>query len=119
MTLAWHTEVMPEPDRSPLDAVRAHLESRRAGPDFRQRIRDRIEADREILRQLEAGPDAGQPFQCPCCGIVSHNPNDAEQGGYCGACHWFTGDPVPGPPHLEAPCEARTAALMREWRARG
>ena len=52
-------------------------------------------------------------------GIVSHNPNDAEQGGYCGACHWFTGDPVPGPPHLEAPCEARTAALMREWRARG
>ena len=52
-------------------------------------------------------------------GIVSHNPNDAEQGGYCGACHWFTGDPVLGPPHLEAPCEARTAALMREWRARG
>ena len=39
------------------DAIRAELETRRAGPDFRQRLRARIEADREILRQLEAGPD--------------------------------------------------------------
>ena len=45
-------------------------------------------------------------FTCPCCGKVSHNPNDLEQG-YCGLCHWWTGDPVLGPPHLEGPCEAR------------
>jgi len=57
-------------------------------------------------------------FRCPCCGMVSHNPNDIEQG-YCGACHWWTGDPALGPPHLEAPCAARDEALMREWRARG
>ena len=35
------------------DAIRAHLESRRADPDFRQRLRDRIEADREILARLD------------------------------------------------------------------
>ena len=57
-------------------------------------------------------------FRCPCCGIVSHNPTDVEQG-YCGACHWWTGDPALGPPHFEAECEARTAALIREWRAYG
>lgn len=57
-------------------------------------------------------------FRCPCCGMVSHNPNDIEFN-YCGKCHWWTGDPVLGPPHLEVPCEARTAMLTREWRARG
>jgi len=56
-------------------------------------------------------------FRCPCCGMVSHNPNDLE--GYCGACDWWTGDPVLAPGHLEAACEARTAALLREWRAYG
>jgi len=100
------------------DAIRAELESRRADPAFRERLKARIEADREILEQLEAGPRAGIPFRCSCCGIVSHNPNDREHG-YCGACHWFTGDDVLGPEHLEAPCEARSAALMREWKARG
>jgi hypothetical protein len=32
-------------------------------------------------------------FQCPRCGIVSHNPHDAEHG-YCGRCHAFTGPGV-------------------------
>ncbi len=47
-------------------------------------------------------------FTCPCCSAVSHNPHDLEQG-YCGRCHWWTADPVLGPPHLEGSCEARTA----------
>jgi hypothetical protein len=55
-------------------------------------------------------------FTCPCCGAVSHNPNDIEQH-YCGRCHWWTGDPALGPPHLAEPCEARNpefAALKKE-----
>jgi len=48
----------------------------------------------------------GTAFTCPCCGKVSHNPNDLKHG-YCGLCHWWTADPVLGPPHLEASCEAR------------
>ena len=40
---------------------------------------------------------------CPCCGITSHHPQDVEQG-YCGLCHWWTGDPVLGVAHLEEPC---------------
>ena len=43
---------------------------------------------------------------CPCCHRKSHHPEDIQQR-YCGACHWWTGDPVFGPPHLEGPCEAR------------
>jgi hypothetical protein len=46
------------------------------------------------------------PFKCPCCGIVSHHPVDGEQG-YCGRCHWWTADPVLGPPHLAEECAAR------------
>lgn len=42
-----------EPAESVRDAIRAHLESRRADPDFRQRLKARIEADREILKRLE------------------------------------------------------------------
>ena len=34
-------------------------------------------------------------FTCPRCGAVSYNPNDIE-AGYCGRCHWWTGDPVLG-----------------------
>jgi hypothetical protein len=45
---------MAEPAESIGDAIRAQLESRRADPDFRRRLKDRIEADREILDQLEA-----------------------------------------------------------------
>ena len=49
------------------DAIRAHLESRRADPEFRRRIRDRIEADREILRRLDRPDPAGRP-RCVLCG---------------------------------------------------
>jgi hypothetical protein len=48
-------------------------------------------------------------FTCPCCKKISHNPGDAENG-YCAACHWWTGDPVLGPPHLERPCRQRDLA---------
>ncbi len=47
-------------------------------------------------------------FRCPCCGAVSHHPQDVEHG-YCARCHWWTGDPELGPPHIEAACEARQA----------
>lgn len=36
-----------------------------------------------------------EPFTCPRCGAVSHNPNDI-RARYCGACHWWTGHPVLG-----------------------
>lgn len=31
------------------------------------------------------------PFTCPFCGAVSHNPNDLAQR-YCGRCHVFVDD---------------------------
>lgn len=37
-----------------------------------------------------------ETFTCPDCGRTSHNPNDVEHR-YCGACHWWTGDPLLGP----------------------
>lgn len=36
-----------------------------------------------------------EPFTCPVCGAVSHHPQDGAEG-YCGACHWWTGDPILG-----------------------
>lgn len=30
-------------------------------------------------------------FTCPWCGSVSHNVIDVQEG-YCGRCHWWTGD---------------------------
>ena len=48
-------------------------------------------------------------FKCPCCGMRSYNRYDIEQG-YCGACHWWTGDQGLGPGHLADPCEARDRA---------
>jgi hypothetical protein len=45
-------------------------------------------------------------FTCPCCGAVSYNLNDIANG-YCGRCHWYTGDPEIGPPHLAGPCPER------------
>lgn len=34
------------------DAIAAHLAARRADPDFQARLRERLEADREILQRL-------------------------------------------------------------------
>lgn len=48
-------------------------------------------------------------FTCPCCGATSDHPQDVEHG-YCPACHWWTGDPQLGPPHVAEPCAARDAA---------
>ena len=48
-------------------------------------------------------------FTCPCCGAVSHNPNDIAQG-FCGRCHAWTGDPEAGPLHLAAHCPHRPFA---------
>lgn len=42
-------------------------------------------------------------FSCPCCGAVSAHPQDVAEG-YCGLCHWYTGDPELGQVHLAAPC---------------
>jgi hypothetical protein len=33
-------------------------------------------------------------FDCPRCGMTSHNANDVREG-YCGNCHDWTGDPLP------------------------
>jgi len=30
-------------------------------------------------------------FTCPRCGTVSYHPDDI-RFGYCGRCHWWTGD---------------------------
>jgi hypothetical protein len=45
-------------------------------------------------------------FTCPCCGAVSHNKTDVEQG-YCARCWWWTGDPQLGRDHLAGLCEMR------------
>jgi len=34
-------------------------------------------------------------FTCPRCGTVSYHPDDI-RFGYCGRCHWWTGDPQLG-----------------------
>jgi hypothetical protein len=38
-----------------------------------------------------------EPYRCPRCGAVSHNPRDKAEG-YCGACHVFEGDGLPTGP---------------------
>lgn len=52
-----------------------------------------------------------EPFTCPRCGAVSHNPHDLEQG-YCGRCRWWTADPVLG--QLDPPPEPTTAQQLTE-----
>lgn len=44
---------MTDPADLVREAIKAHLESRRADPDFQRRLKARIEADREILKRLE------------------------------------------------------------------
>ncbi|MFB7649431.1 hypothetical protein ACFC0S_15760 [Streptomyces sp. NPDC056084] len=39
---------------------------------------------------------AGDPWPsivCPECAMESWHPKDVEEG-YCGRCHWWTGDPI-------------------------
>jgi hypothetical protein len=45
-------------------------------------------------------------FVCPCCGQWSAHPEDVREG-YCGRCHWQTGDPELGPAHMAGPCTMR------------
>lgn len=40
--------------------------------------------------------EAPPSFECPRCGMVSHNGNDVA-AGYCGNCHAFTRNEVPAP----------------------
>jgi hypothetical protein len=40
-------------------AIAAHIEARRADPEFRERLARILEEDRHILAQLAEGPDAG------------------------------------------------------------
>lgn len=52
---------------------------------------------------LPAGPlcKGSNAFVCPRCGKPSWHPGDAEHG-YCGQCHWWTGDPTLGAPEILA-----------------
>lgn len=47
-------------------------------------------------------------FTCPRCSTTSHHPDD-ERHGYCGRCHWWTGDPTLGRPEVIAQAEAEGA----------
>ncbi|HEY7009046.1 MAG TPA: hypothetical protein VH395_08910 [Jatrophihabitantaceae bacterium] len=38
-------------------------------------------------------------FTCPRCGRTTYHPDDVAHG-YCGACHWWTGDPELGAPEV-------------------
>lgn len=56
--LAEEVEFVARIDGKPVsefirDAIAAHLASRRADPEFQQRLEARIKADREILKRLE------------------------------------------------------------------
>lgn len=44
-------------------------------------------------------------FVCPRCRHESFHPND-ETNGYCGRCHWWTGDLILGAPDVIAAAEA-------------
>jgi hypothetical protein len=61
----------------------------------------------DVVGAAVSGPPP-PAFTCPCCGAVSQHPADAEFR-YCGRCHWYTGDPELGPPHLAGECAARPA----------
>jgi hypothetical protein len=59
-----------------------------------------------LERHLSAGEAPPRSFTCPCCGVQSSHPADVRHG-YCFRCHWWTGDPELGPPHLDGPCPER------------
>lgn len=57
--LADELEIVARVDGSPVsevirDAIASHIAARRADPEFQRRLRERIEADRNILRRLAA-----------------------------------------------------------------
>lgn len=76
-------------------------------------------AIRRGLVRAEQDDPAGQyrlyttpVFTCPCCGAASAHPEDVKLG-YCAKCHWWTGDPQLGPPHLADACPERKASEER------
>jgi hypothetical protein len=61
------------------------------------------------------------PFTCPFCGAVSHNPNDLDQR-YCGRCHVFVDDAITLRDETGACCghetrSVRTTEHMEQCRA--
>lgn len=63
--------------------------------------------------------DPRPSITCPECGLTSHHPEDVAQG-YCGACSWWTSDPVlgrcPVPGSTEPGTQARTGlGWMERW----
>lgn len=59
-----------------------------------------VSRSRLIQRCVEwaMAPEPEQPtsITCPKCGRTSHHPEDV-RWGYCGACHWWTSDPLLAP----------------------
>jgi plasmid maintenance system antidote protein VapI len=58
---------------------------------------------------MSEGDGTPASFTCPCCGATSSHPEDIAHG-FCARCHWWTGDPQLGPPHLAEACPERKAA---------
>ena len=59
-------------------------------------------------------PEWAAGFTCPCCRKSSNHADDIKFG-YCGLCHFWTGDPHLGQGHFDAPCEHRTAFAGRPF----
>lgn len=57
-------------------------------------------------------------FTCPCCQAVTRNPHDIA-AGYCGRCHWWTGEPGLASFHFALSCEHRgqgiPVAQLPDW----
>lgn len=94
------------------DAIATRIgDATRTNPEFWLNYQRHYEADlaRGATDSTPAHLEGKQTpgvFTCPCCGAVSPHPMDIEQR-YCARCHWWTGDPDLGPPHLMSPCRAR------------
>lgn len=66
--LAEQLEVIARVDEMPVSeairtAIAAHINARRADPQFQQRLRDRLEADRRILQRLAGDGAASRAGQ--------------------------------------------------------